>query len=65
MANSALSTLLIDESRERRCGGKVLGGSVMLNSEIGRNESGGGGEGLRGFGVACRSNGELGRAFSL
>lgn len=52
MANCALSTVFIDEIRERSCGGKVLGGSAMLNSEIGRNESGGGGEGLRGFGVA-------------
>lgn len=30
----------------------MLGGSVMLASEIGRNESGGGGEALRDFGVA-------------
>ena len=52
MANCALSIVLIDERRERSCGGKVLGGSVMLSSEIGRNESGGGGETLRGFGVA-------------
>lgn len=50
MANCTWSSVLIDESRERSCGGKVLGGSVMLGSETGRNESGGG-EALRGFGV--------------
>lgn len=64
MANCALSSVLIDESRERSCAGKALEVSVMLGSETGRNESGGG-EALRGFGVARRSNGELGRAFSL
>lgn len=64
MANCALSSVLIDERRERSCGGKGLGGSVMLCSENGRSESGGG-EVLLGFGVAWRSNGEPGRVFSL
>lgn len=50
LANCSLSSVLIDESRERSCAGKVLWASVILDSETGRNESGGG-EALYGFGV--------------